>query len=268
MLRRVEGSEVWASKSIAEIISDPRRYDLPCLWYDPIETDRILPLSQSFKWNEYELCLYPLPGHTRYAVALAFDADGKRYLAIGDQYQYGEPPFLNYVYQNRFQIGDYCASAALIRHLNPDTLLTGHWGPQPITLEILDELECRAAELDLLHRSLLADEVQGLGASGETARIEPYQAMIRAGESADFEVEVHNPYLHRECASLRLVLPDGWVVEPKLIDTWLGVGSSTRLSFTVTPPADLIARRTRIAIDLTIGDRRFGQAAEALVEVS
>jgi glyoxylase-like metal-dependent hydrolase (beta-lactamase superfamily II) len=268
LLQRVEGTQVWASSSIAGIIQDPRRWDLPCLWYDPIRVDRILPVAEPFRWQEYELTLYPLAGHTHYAVAIFFEADGKRYLVTGDQYQYGIPPYLNYVYQNRFNVGDYRDSAGLLRRLKPDLLLTGHWGPQSLPLEELDNLEMRGLELDLLHHDLLADEIQGLGAAGIVARIEPYQAKILAGHSAEFEVEVTNPYPHPEHAHLVFSGPAGWSVDTAELDVWMSACSTSRVSFWVNPPEGSVCRRSRLVVDVTIGEQRFGQVAEALVDVS
>ena len=45
-------------------VEDPRRYDLPCLWPEPIAVDRPLPLETPFAWHEYELTVYPFPGHS------------------------------------------------------------------------------------------------------------------------------------------------------------------------------------------------------------
>jgi hypothetical protein len=37
--------------------------------------------------------------------------------------------------------------------------------------------------------------------------------------------------------------------------------------FAVTPPAGAVVRRERVAADIVIGDRAFGQQAEALITV-
>src|SRR5215211_9272336 len=42
LLRDVEGTQIWAERSIAEVLIAPLRYDLPCLWYDPILVDRVV----------------------------------------------------------------------------------------------------------------------------------------------------------------------------------------------------------------------------------
>ncbi len=48
LLREVEGAQVWAAESFAPILEHPARYDLPCLWYEPIPVDRVLPLGSPF----------------------------------------------------------------------------------------------------------------------------------------------------------------------------------------------------------------------------
>jgi glyoxylase-like metal-dependent hydrolase (beta-lactamase superfamily II) len=113
LLRRVEGTKVWAAENFADILEHPDRYDLPCLWFDPIPVDRCLPLGQHITWEEYTLRLHPLPGHTRYAIAVEFEVDGLRVLAAGDQYQGDDGLAWNYVYQNRYAIGDYTNTAEL-----------------------------------------------------------------------------------------------------------------------------------------------------------
>jgi glyoxylase-like metal-dependent hydrolase (beta-lactamase superfamily II) len=85
LLRDVEGAEVWAAENFADILERPTDYDLPCLWYDPIPVDRVIPLKTSFQWEGYEITLYEQPGHALYAVAIAFEADGKKVLVQGDQ---------------------------------------------------------------------------------------------------------------------------------------------------------------------------------------
>ena len=91
LLREIEGAEVWAPENVAPILVDPRRYDLPCLWHEPIPVDRVLPLGEPLRWHEYELTPHALPGHTLYAAALSFEADGTRVLATGDQQTTGVP---------------------------------------------------------------------------------------------------------------------------------------------------------------------------------
>ncbi len=210
LLRRVEGARVWAAENFAQVLAHPTRYDLPCLWREAIAVDHVLPLQTPIHWEEYELCLYPLPGHTEHAAAIEFTVDGKRMLATGDQYQGGAGPLLNYVYQNRFSSGDYRRSAELYARLKPDLLLTGHWGPLDLTQAYLDLLGDQGAAIEQLHEDLLAEEAQGFGTGGFGARIQPYQSWAVPGEILEFEVEVRNPFPVDGETWVCLVAPAGW----------------------------------------------------------
>jgi glyoxylase-like metal-dependent hydrolase (beta-lactamase superfamily II) len=264
LLRRVEGTEVWAAENFADILEHPAHYDLPCLWYDPIPVDRCLPLGQPILWEEYTLTLHPLPGHTHYAVAVEFEVDGLRILATGDQYQGDDGLAWNYVYQNRYAIGDYVATAKLYQRLQPNLILSGHWQPLRVTPEYLQKIAADAEALDRLHHELLP-ETPDLGAEGFLARIMPYQATVSSGETISFDVEIRNPFPHSEEALIQLVTPQGWNVEPA--EQTQQIAGIHHLTFNVTPPSGLVTRRARIAVDLTIAGQRFGQQAEALVTV-
>jgi glyoxylase-like metal-dependent hydrolase (beta-lactamase superfamily II) len=261
LLRDVEGTQVWAPFLFADVLERPSRYDLPCLWYDPIPVDRRLPLGEPVQWEEYTLTLYPLSGHTYYAVAIAFEVDGKKVVAVGDQQE--SDLKLNYVYKNGFRIHDYVDTAELYHTLQPDLFLTGHWGAHEVTPAWLASLTERGADLERFHQELLPPAV----VAGDGVRIRPYQSTVHAGGHAHLEVLVRNPFNRPEEAEVRLALPPGWTAEPLVATAMLPENGSSVISFTVMPPHGLTARRVPVAADLTVGGRRFGQQAEALITV-
>jgi len=287
LLRAVEGSQVWAPEGIAGILEEPWRYDLPCLWYDPIPVDRRLPLEEPLRWQEYELTLYPQPGHTRHAVAIAFEVDGQRVLAVGDQFQDDAGGRWNYVYKNGFEAGDYRRAAELYCRLAPDLILPGHHEPLRVTRGYLEDLLARATELESLHRDLLATGSEPAG-GGLEVHIDPDQAAIPAGQGTPFAVVLRQDGILDEdmpngspaCLEqsegspvragevlVRPVAPDGWGVEPGEARLRLGPGGTGRAAFVLVPPAGLAVRRARIAADLTVDGVRLGQCADALVTV-
>jgi glyoxylase-like metal-dependent hydrolase (beta-lactamase superfamily II) len=265
LLREVEGTEVWAAENFAAILEAPAAYDLPCLWYDPVMVDRVLPLELPTRWREYELTLYPLPGHTRYAVAIYLEVDGCRVLLSGDQYQGEEALLWNYVYQNEFEVDDYRHSAALYRRLDPQLILSGHWEPLWVSGGYFDELEQRGAALARLHQQLLHPVSAAFGAGGAVAQIRPYQATIPAGEPHTCTVFVRNPGPETAVATVQLVVPPGWEVVEAVQEVTFAE-REVAIPFTVTPPARAV-RRVRLAADVTINGRYWGQQAEALVTV-
>jgi hypothetical protein len=168
------------------------------------------------------------------------------------------------VYQNRYSIGDYAATAELYQRLNPDLILSGHWRPLRVTPQYLQKIAADAEALDRLHRELLP-ETPDLGAEGFIARIMPYQVNVFAGETIPFEVEVRNPFPLPEVAVIRVVAPRGWDVQPEVQTRQ--ISGIHHFSFKATPPPGLDVRRARLAVDLTVAGQRFGQQAEALVTV-
>lgn len=264
LLRDVEGTEVWASENVAPILADPSRFDLPCLWFDPIPVDRVLALEEPVRWHEYELTAYELPGHTLYAAAFLFEVDGKRVLAIGDQhgaFDPERPDVLNYQYRNRFRVEDYVRSAELYRALEPDLIVSGHWRAREVTDAYLDRLLADGRRLAELHQELLPDE--GLGPDGFLARIEPYRSRTGSGEEIELDVIVRNPFARPEEATVRLVVPPSW--EGAEARAGLEPGAEARIRVRVR--AGGRGRRARIAADVVVGETPFGQQAEALVDV-
>jgi glyoxylase-like metal-dependent hydrolase (beta-lactamase superfamily II) len=271
LLRDVEGTEVWASANVAPILEDPQRYDLPCLWFDPIQVDRSIPLGRSITWHEYELTLYELPGHTLYAAAIAFEVDGQRVVATGDQQDGGQlgarPDRLSYTYRNRFRIDDFTRSAELYQSLEPDLMISGHWDPRVVTPAYLDHLLDTGRELARLHRLLLPLDRVDFGAEGIGVRIEPYRSVVSGGATTTFQATVRNPFGRAAQVVARAIVPPGWVVDPLVASVGMNAHEERVLTFAVAPPADATVRRSRLAVDLTVDDVRFGQQAEALVDV-
>jgi glyoxylase-like metal-dependent hydrolase (beta-lactamase superfamily II) len=272
LLHEVEGTQIWAADSIAPILRDPLRYDLPCLWYDPLPVDRVVPTGVPVRWHEYELTMWHLPGHTLYAVAIAFQADGSTIVATGDQ-QDGRwvdgqrSEVLNFQYRNRFRFDDFIDSALLYRRLAPDLLISGHFAPRRVDDAYLDMLLAKGEDLARLHRALLPLDEVDFGSEGFGARILPYRSAVTGGETMQLKVEVRNPFRRRCDLHVDLVVPAGWRASPGHHEAKVDALSEADVRFAVVPPAGARQRRARLAANLMIDGRDFGQQAEALVDV-
>ncbi|HEY9288362.1 MAG TPA: MBL fold metallo-hydrolase [Candidatus Dormibacteraeota bacterium] len=267
LLRQVEGTQVWAPETFAAVLEQPEQYDLPCLWYEPITVDRRLPVGRQLEWEEYRLTLHEQPGHTRYAVAIETEIDGKRVLFIGDQMGHADGLGLNYVYAGGFEIGDYEQTAELYRRIAPDLLLSGHWQPLASGLSHFEELARRGKALHELHRQLLPLDEVDLEAHGPVASLHPYIVRSQAGHPFALTVEVRNPAAVAQEMTIQLTVPTGWLVQPSEQRIFLAAGARTTAGFDVIAPSGSTARRARIAADLTVGSRRLGQVVEALVDL-
>lgn len=275
LLRRIEGTQVWAADTFADILENPEAYDLPCLWYDPIPVDRKVPLEKSFQWEEYTFTLYALPGHTEYAVAIAFEVDGQQILATGDQYQGNAGLELNYVYPNRFHADDYVKSADLYKRINPDIILTGHWEPLRVPQGYFEQLSAMGLELKRLHQELLG-ETYDFEEEDFVARIFPYQVNAQKNKPFDVHVEMRNPYRHAAEIIAQMIVPEGWQVieasssgpavtfQDNKVTMCFDGPSVWSVKFRILSSTTPV-RRARIAVDMIINGHHFGQQAEALV---
>lgn len=264
LLREVEGTEVWCPENFADILENPKNYNLPCLWFDPIPVDRRIPLEKTFEWEEYRFQLFEQSGHTLYAVAIQFEVDGKSVLAIGDQYQ-GEA--YNYVYSNKFRIWDYAESARLYEKLRPDLLISGHYNPIYVSEAYLETIKCKGTTLEKLHHDLLPLDDFNFGAEGFGVTIDPYQIFGVPGSDLEIAIDVTNPFSDTQKASLDLILPIDWEAENKTLCFSIEGYETKRVTTTLTLPKGVKGSRERLAVDLTIGDTHFGQHAEALVTI-
>jgi glyoxylase-like metal-dependent hydrolase (beta-lactamase superfamily II) len=272
LLREVEGTEIWTPANVAPILDEPLRHDLPCQWYEPIPSDRVLALGQAVQWNEYTITVHELPGHTLFAAAFEVEVDGVRVLFTGDQQEgLGIPgerrEVLNYQYRNRFRYTDYRDSARLYKRLAPGLLASGHWDPRWVDDGYLDYLAYAGWDLIDLHNALLPLDELDLGADGVLARIAPYRRDAEAGATVRYSITVRNPHGEAADAVLRLVLPVGWSADPPALERELAAGEEAEFEFDlhVGPGA---VRRARVAVDVTIGHLALGQHAEALVTVT
>ncbi|NDL60506.1 MBL fold metallo-hydrolase [Phytoactinopolyspora mesophila] len=271
LLREAEGTEVWAPANVAPILEHPERYDLPCLWYDPIPVDRELPVGAAFHWREHAITVHELPGHTLYAAGFEFEVDGVRVMVTGDQQDIQGVPgerreILNYQYRNLFRIHDFQDSAALYRKVAPGLMVSGHWKHRWVDDAYLDLLAEQADEVVHIHHELLPLDEFDLGADGNAVTIRPYRSSVPAGGQVRFEVTVRNPLPGATDAAIHPVLPEGWSSVPEVVILKLGPGEVTTASVDVVA-GDSVQARARVAMDVTFGRLRLGQHAEALVNV-
>ncbi len=269
MLRDVEGTEIWTPAHIAPVMAMPLHHDLPCTWFDPIPSDVVLQVGGAVRWREYSIVVHDLPGHTMFAAAYEVEVDGVKVLVTGDQQDCSWVPderaeTLNYQYRNRFRVEDFRKSAALYSRLRPDLMVSGHWLPRWVDDAYLDMLTRRGEEVVELHHALLPDELD-LGADSILCRLTPYYSRVAPGEVVTLTAEVRNPFGRDVSTRIRPVTPYGWHGSGP-VDRQVPAGGTERVEITMVPEG-APRRRVRVAVDVTIGDLRLGQHAEALLDV-
>ena len=250
LLKSIYNTKIICSDIFADILENPNDYDIPCLWYDPIDVN--MRVSSSFDWEEYNIKLHHLPGHTKYAVAIEFIADGKKFLCGGDQYADSDGLEINYVYKNIFFSNDYVKTAELYNNIKPDIMLTGHSGAIKFTQEYYNKILQRGKKTEVLHDKLLPYKDFG---NSFLAVFKPYSVFVKSGETFEARIIITNPKNHN--IEFDLYMPDDFEAISKQI-------SSTEFKIMVKTPTRQMYRE-RIACDICINGTKFGQQAEMLV---
>jgi glyoxylase-like metal-dependent hydrolase (beta-lactamase superfamily II) len=277
VLQRLFGTECWVPENFSDLLADPMAHKFPCNWPEALRIDRILPLGREFSWEEYSFRIEPISGHTRFSVAILFEADGKRFAHTGDQYffQNRNAPaaddwaatelFQNHVYQNGAFLESYRESARMLSEWRPDIVISGHQLPMFTDAAFFEKVSGWGNEFAELHKTAAAvgaDEAH-FGIDGWGGWIWPYRNHVKEGEKVTVRVTVRNPFNRPEALRVRIVGPAGWEGSEQTVRAGPRAEVSCQLSII---PAGT-CRRQPIAAELLVHERTFGQVCEALVTV-
>jgi hypothetical protein len=150
----------------------------------------------------------------------------------------------------------------------PQLLLTGHTGALEVTPAMLDDFLTWARQLEGAFVRLCAvPERVDEALDPDFAVCFPYLQSIGPGEELRLDLQVTNHAGHAQEAEAHLVLPEGWVVTPAVARVDVAAGEMAPLRFRVRVPSGAQPGRRVLVADLTLGDRRYGQRAEAIVDV-
>ncbi len=121
------GCPVIAEESVAQVVSNPNAWRLPCLSPWAIPVDRVVKHGERWQWQEFTLTAYHFPGQSLYHGGLLVEGKGMRLFFVGDSLT---PTGLDdYCAFNRNLLGegvgyDYCLR--LLEELQPDMLFNSH----------------------------------------------------------------------------------------------------------------------------------------------
>ncbi|MGC8783007.1 MAG: MBL fold metallo-hydrolase [Armatimonadota bacterium] len=118
---------VIAEESVAQVVSNPDAWRLPCLSPWAIPVDRVVKHGERWQWQEFTLTAYHFPGQSLYHSGLLVEGRGLRLFFCGDSLT---PTGLDdYCAFNRNLLGegvgyDFCLQ--LLEQLQPDMLFNCH----------------------------------------------------------------------------------------------------------------------------------------------
>lgn len=269
---------VIADASVAEIITRPTAWRLPCVSRNATRVDRVTAHGETWAWHEYTLTAYHFPGQTLHHGALLVEGRGAKMLFAGDSFTpAGIDDYCSY---NRNWLGegvgfDRCLS--LIETVRPTHIFNCHvdnaftFAPEQLR-HMRDNLARREREFG----ELVAWDHPNYATDESWAHCRPYEQQASAGQRIELLVKVRNHSTEPRELKARLVLPGDWAVGAGLANRAVVEWKSTTIApkadgavtFTLDVPPGLSPGRYVVTADLDYHSRILPQFTEAIVVVS
>ena len=270
-LQQTQGTKAWIFENFAEIVSNPAGYNVPCLLPHPIRVDRALTDGGRVSWDRWTFDVFHMPGHTWWALGLFGEIDGTRVAFTGDNLLQGTVSPLRAaapVYRNKMLADSIAVGVRRLMEFEPELILTGHTGALRVDRKMLEDFHGWARQIEGVFRTLVAVPAEvNFALDPNFAILYPYRNPARPGDRLPIELRVTNHGTADAIARASLVTPPGWSVSPGEATTTIAAGESGTLRFVIEVPAGSAGRHVLCA-ELALGERRFGQIAEGLVDVT
>ena len=270
-LQQTQGAEAWIYQDFVEMVARPSDWKVPCLLGEPIEVDRVLADGERVHWKDWSFDTFHMPGHTWWAMGLVGMVDGTRVALTGDNLLAGALSPLRAaapIYRNRMRIDSVAEGVRRLIEHEPEMLLTGHTGALEVTRQMLDDFLVWARQLEGAFTQLcVVPERVNEALDPDFAVCFPYLQAARPGDQLSLDVQVTNHAEIDRPAQAHVLLPAGWDATPAVALAEVGVGATGSLGFSVSVPGDAAAGRYVLVADLTLGERRYGQRAEAIIDI-
>ncbi len=257
-------------RSVAEVITNPMGWWLPCLTRGAVRVERATTHGESWQWHEFKLTAFFLPGQTLYHSGLLAEAGDLRMLFVGDSFTPGGID--DYCAQNRNWLGrsvgfDRCLE--LIEELRPTHIFNCHVDK---AFDFTPE-QCRFMRENLARREELFGRLfpwdhANYGMDASWVRAFPYEMEGKAGQPVEFDVVFTNHSKKTQAAECRAIAPGRWRCGPS---AWsrgeIGSKEEGTLGVKLTIPPKVGPGRYIVPIDVRYGSRELPQFTEAVVVV-
>ena len=270
-LQETAGTKAWIYEDFAEMVARPADWKLPCLLGEPIRVDRALADGERVSWKDWSFDVFHMPGHTWWAMGFVGVVDGVRVALTGDNLLAGAISPLRAaapIYRNRMRIDSIATGVRRLIEFEPELLLTGHTGALEVSRAMLDDFLVWARQLEGAFTRLCAvPATVNEALDPDFAVCFPYLQSVGPGEEIRLDLQVTNHASRARDALAHLVLPEGWTSTPAVARAEVAAGEMAALRFIVSVPASAETGRRVLVADLTLGERRYGQRAEAIVDI-
>ena len=262
-------------RSVAQVITDPLAWRLPCISPHKARVDRVTTDGETWAWHEFQLTAYHYPGQTLYHGGLLAEGGGLKLFFIGDSFTMSGID--DYCAQNRNWLGrgvgfDRCI--ALAQKLKPTHMFNCH------VAEAFDftDTECRTmranlAERETLYGQLVPWDHANYGMDEYWARCHPYEQRAAAGAEVTFRVVVTNHSAEPREAQCRVVVPRAWMGgrgsgrAAERAKATIAPKAEGTVSLSLRVPPNAKPGRYVVPVDIHYGQWTLPQFTEAIIVV-
>lgn len=271
------GTEIWAYENYADIVREPRRFNLPAtlpyyrLPHESTPVHRILREGEVVRWKEYAFRVFHCPGQTVYAAALQGEIDGRVVAFTGDNLFYsgasdGHEAFV--VRNGGLPAEGYLQCARDLTAHPPDLILAGHGMEIDAPAAQLRLFRQWAEQFDTALRELSPYPDYEYFLDPHWVTVDPYWLDLAPGESRPAEVVVRS---HRDspaalCLEFRGAA--GLSIEPRTAARTLLPRETVRIPVRITAAPSIPRGYHRWTQDVTLDGVRWGEVFDAMVRIA
>ena len=209
------GCSIIADEHLAEIVEHPMRFFLPCISPNGAPVTTITRDGESWRWHEFTLRAFHMPGQTYYHGGLLVAGRGTRVLFAGDSLS---PSGVDdYCAANRIFLGQgkgMRRCIELCREHRPEYIFNQHV-PEAFNFnnEQLAHMDATLTEREKLLGEMLPWANPNFGIDEWWARAYPFEQETAGGCSVAIDVQFTNHGPADVLASVEAVLPEGWAAD-------------------------------------------------------
>jgi glyoxylase-like metal-dependent hydrolase (beta-lactamase superfamily II) len=279
-LQKQYGTPLWAHESVADVLNNPKGYNIPCLAYgfsspeDTPKVNRVLKEGETFEWQGWKFTVFHFPGQTEYHQGMFAEIDGRRMLFLGDSTYRPEEgtPFRGGLFncRNYCKLGEhvgYMKCADMLEKYKPDTIMAAHMGAIFIDEYDIETYRDWSEKLEPMFADLLARENPNFGTDPNWASVYPYRSLGEAGESFPVQIRIRNHLDRNASATVTPALRENWRVDIPRKEITIPAKSTGVAEFVITAPRQPeLPLRTVLTANIVFDGIDYGPLAEMIVD--
>jgi glyoxylase-like metal-dependent hydrolase (beta-lactamase superfamily II) len=263
------GTKVASSPELRDLLEHPERYDMPCTVPHATAVDHIIGRDEIFAWRGFEFRMEQFPGQTWYHHLITFEADGRRYLSIGDNisgisFREHRDFVHSFIPKNRSPVSSYADMPRQILERKPDVLLTGHGGAVDCDAGQIAKWQQWMDRWTTLFEGIIDRPNADYGMDPQWVEFYPYKTRVRPGDELQYEVRVRNHDAEKKTGTLLFRADHGVRLSTERIDIVVAAGETSVFPVTAVFPENRDTHAWTLVVDVTWDGVRHGEIAEAI----